>query len=63
MFVTFEFIVQPEKEPEHQGTLIELNTYNFETPINMAADSFVTVRLEETPAMAIQWEAPTKEEW
>jgi hypothetical protein len=58
MFVTFEFIVQPEKEPEHQGTLIELNTYDFATPIDMAADSFVTVRLEETPAMAIQWEAP-----
>jgi hypothetical protein len=63
MFVTFEFIVQPEKEPEHQGKLIELNFYDFAMPIDLAADEFVTVRLEETPAMALQWEAPTKEEW
>jgi hypothetical protein len=63
MFITFEFIVVPEHEPEHQGTLIELNTYDFAMPIDLAADSLVTVRLEETAAMGLQWEAPTKEEW
>jgi hypothetical protein len=53
MFVTFEFIVVPDNEPEMQGTLVDLDSIDFTEPqtITLAADSYLTVRLHETPAL------------
>lgn len=59
--VTFEFIVWPMREPTHEGTLVVLDSldWNAVPHIPMAAGEVVTIRLTETADKGFGWERPT----